>query len=101
VTRTLLGIRSPDRSLLTQVFQNIPAIGRFKTVEASFNRRFSNRWSANAGFSFTWAREHNNTWAANTISPNQYPNSPNDTSLNDTTAWSFKATATRRRSASA
>ncbi len=94
VTRSYLGVRSPSAAALRQVFMNVPAIGRFKSVEASLNRRMSRRWSANTGFAYTWSREHLNIFANNNISPSVYPNSPNDTSLNNTTSWSFKASGT-------
>jgi hypothetical protein len=91
VTRSYLGVRSPSADALRQIFTNVPAIGRFTTAEVSFNRRLSNRWSANTGFAYTWSREHLNVFAGNNVSPSVFPNSPNDTSLHDTTSWSFKA----------
>lgn len=94
VLRTFLGVRNPPADALRQVFTNVPAIGRFKTVDVSFNRRLSNRWSANAGFAYTWSREHLNAFGGNNVSPSVFPNSPNDTSLHDTTSWNIKASGT-------
>jgi Carboxypeptidase regulatory-like domain len=93
-TRQYLGAPTPSADALRQVFMNVPGIGRFKTVELSLNRRMANRFSANVGGAFTWSREHSNTIAGNLVAPVNYPNSPNDTSLNDSTAWSLKASGT-------
>ncbi len=80
----------------TQVIQSLPAIGRYKSIETALSKRFSQRWSVGLGFGYSWIREHNTAQAGNTISPSLdgragYPNTPNDTSLNSQTTWSFKA----------
>ncbi|MGH9197220.1 MAG: hypothetical protein ACRD1T_15960, partial [Acidimicrobiia bacterium] len=72
------------------VIQNVPAISRYKTLELSLNKRFTNRWSAGLGFGYTWTRENQDTYRGNTISPSQYKNSPNDTDLHEFTNWGFK-----------
>jgi hypothetical protein len=36
---------------------NLAQGGRYKTFEASVNKRFSSRWSMQAGGSHTWAHE--------------------------------------------
>ena len=46
---------------------NTPRFSRYKTVEASMNKRLSNRWSMQAGGSHTWAHDF----------PGAYPNNPN------------------------
>ena len=60
-TLTLLGVpNSADvdtRFPLTNVTKNTPRFSRYKTVEASVNKRLSNRWSLQAGGSHTWARD--------------------------------------------
>ena len=92
---TFLGIPTSRLGPATRVFMNVPAIGRFKTLELSMNKRTSRRWSAQAGFSYTWTKEHGGggafTYLGNNVSPNIYPNSPNDTSPNAFTSWSVKA----------
>jgi hypothetical protein len=100
--RTLTFLATPNSQLgpATLVIQNVPAIGRYKTIEGSVNRRLRDRWSFGAGFGYTWTREHNGSATpnlairGNTITPSLYPNSPNDTSLNDSTGWGFKAFGT-------
>ena len=69
---------------LTNVTQNTPRFSRYKTFEASLNRRFSNRWSAQIGGSHTWAHDF----------PNNYPNNPNVPFDEDTTRWDFKLSGT-------
>lgn len=95
VSRTYLGI--PNAALgqfpSTSVFQNVDAIGRYKTIEASVNKRLSHRWSAGFGGGHTWTKEHGNTYQSNTVSPNFFPNTPNDTSLQEFTGWGFNAHA--------
>jgi hypothetical protein len=89
-TITLLGVpNTPDvntRFPLTNVTMNTPRFSRFKTVEASMNKRMSNRWSIQAGGSHTWARD----FPATPVNPNDYPNTPNGTFDEPTTRWDFK-----------
>jgi hypothetical protein len=91
---TLLGIRNSELGPATQVVMNLPEIGRYKTVELSLNKRMSGRWSFGTGFSHTWTKEHANAYASNTVSPSDYPNSPNDTSLHEFTGWGFQTYGT-------
>jgi carboxypeptidase family protein len=83
-TLTLYGVpNTPDvntRFPLTNVTMNTPRFSRYKTVEASLNRRFSHRWSMQAGGSHTWAHDF----------PGNYPNNPNGTFDEETTRWDFK-----------
>jgi hypothetical protein len=85
---TLYGI---PRSQLTafpnnQVLMNIPGYeGRYKTVEASFNKRAGRQVSLTGGYAFTWL--HDDTDYG-------YPNTPNSPPLSDATRWSFKASGT-------
>ena len=66
----------------TQVVMNLPRFGRYKTVEASLNKRYGNKWSASMGGSYTMQN--------NFI--NGYPQNPNQPGAEDRTLWSFKAT---------
>lgn len=88
---TLLGLPTSQAANFPtgQVVSNIPGrIGRFNTVEWSFTKRHSNRWSAQGGFSFTKQR---NFPSGVTQSINQHPNMPD---VQDRTFWSFKLTGT-------
>jgi len=77
---------------LTNVTMNTPRFSRYKTFEASMNRRFSNKWSAQIGGSYTWAHDFSGN----------YPNTPNGTTTTgtnapfdeDTTRWDFKLSGT-------
>ena len=69
--------RFPD----TQFVMNLPQFARYKTVETSMSKRYSNRWSATIGFGYTWTQDF----------PNDYPQSPNQPGAQDTTGWGFKA----------
>ena len=69
---------------LTNVTQNTPRFSRYKTVEASMNKRLSNHWSAQIGGSYTWAHDF----------PGAYPNTPNGAFDEDNTRWDFKVSGT-------
>jgi len=64
-----------------QVVMNLPNFGRYKTVEASLNKRYGNRWSGSMGLGYTM--QHN--------FPNGYPQNPNQPGAEDRTNWNFKA----------
>ncbi|HJU41429.1 MAG TPA: carboxypeptidase regulatory-like domain-containing protein [Vicinamibacterales bacterium] len=87
-TLTLFGVPlTPDvntRFPLTNVTQNTPRFSRYKTMEASMAKRWSDRWSAQIGGSYTWANDF----------PNNYPNNPNATFDVNTTRWDFKLSGT-------
>ena len=87
-TLTLLGVpNSSDvntRFPLTNVVMNTPRFSRYKTLEASMNRRLANRWAAQIGGSYTLAHDF----------PGAYPNNPNGTFDGDTTRWDFKLSGT-------
>jgi len=93
---TLLGIPAEllGQYPATQVIQNVPSIGRYKTFELATNKRFSNRWSLVSGFSYTWTREHARAYFGNVITGSLaepgYPNTPNDPSTHEFTTWNFK-----------
>ncbi|HUQ87060.1 MAG TPA: carboxypeptidase regulatory-like domain-containing protein [Vicinamibacterales bacterium] len=84
----LLGVpNTPDvntRYPLTNVTMNTPRFSRYKTFEASMQKRLSNRWSAQIGGSHTWAHDF----------PGNYPNNPNVPFDEDTTRWDFKLSGT-------
>jgi len=68
----------------TQYVTNLPEFGRYKTIEASANKRYGNKWSASFGGAFTWLHDF----------PNNYPQTPNQPFDEDRTTWSFKASGT-------
>ena len=67
----------------TQVVMNLPQYGRYKTIEASLNKRYSNKWSGQLGFGYTMQNNF----------VNGYPQNPNQPGAEDRTLWNFKATA--------
>jgi hypothetical protein len=91
---TLTGIPSSLTSQFptNQVVMNIPGedgrFSRYKTIEASVNRRFSNRWSASIGGAHTWMRDFPETVA------NSYPTAVNLPGAVDRSVWNFKVTGT-------
>ncbi len=70
-----------DRSV---VQMNTDQFSRYKTVEASINRRYANKWSASFGGSYTMLHDFFNG------RPQDTPNNPG---VGDRTTWNFKATA--------
>src|SRR4029453_18748703 len=68
----------------TNVTMNTPRFSRYKTIEASMNKRLANSWAAQAGGSYTRAPDF----------PNNYPNNPNVPFDEDTTRWDFKVSGT-------
>lgn len=75
---------------LGQVVMNVPGDGRFsryKTVEASVNRRFAARWSAQVGGAYTWLHDYPESVA------NSYPQRPDLPGVQDRGVWNLKATA--------
>jgi hypothetical protein len=91
-TLTLLAVPTAQASQfpITNVTQNTPRFSRYKTFEASMNKRLSNRWSAQVGGSHTWATDFPGT----PVNPNGYPNTPNGTFDEATTRWDFKLSGT-------
>ncbi len=85
---SLLGVPNTadvnTRFPLTNVTMNTPRFSRYKTVEASMNRRLANRWSAQIGGSHTWAHDF----------PGAYPNNPNGIFDQDNTRWDVKVSGT-------
>jgi hypothetical protein len=68
---------------ITNSIQNSPDNGTYKTVEFSLNKRQSHRYSASAGFGYTWQHDF----------PRGFPNTPNGPGDYDFTIYSFKANA--------
>ncbi|MDP2391272.1 MAG: hypothetical protein Q8N52_13165, partial [Acidobacteriota bacterium] len=76
--------------------------GTFKTLEFSANKRYSNRWSMNASYSYTWTEQYGNlyfnnrfgTAVANFSLFGSYPSNPNEKTLNEYTDWNAKISGT-------
>jgi hypothetical protein len=69
-----------DRSVIQS---NTDQFARYKTIEASVNRRYSDKWSASFGGSYTMLQDFFNG------RPQDTPNNPG---VGDRTTWNFKAT---------
>ncbi len=99
--RTFLAIPAAQLPSLSsaQVIDNVEGKGRYKTVEASVNKRLSQGWSGGVGFGYTWSEEGNSTLANNTVSNfipccdfRSFVNlTPNDTSRHEYRGWGLKA----------
>jgi hypothetical protein len=83
---TMFGVSSADQGRFptTRYVTNLPEWGRYKTVEASANKRAGGNFSASFGGSYTWLYNF----------PNNYPNTPNQPGAEHRTTWQFKASAT-------
>jgi hypothetical protein len=66
----------------TSIVMNVPQFSRYKTVEVTLNRRYSNKWSAQVGGGFSWLNDF----------PNGYPQNPNQPGAEDRTTWNLKLT---------
>ena len=87
----------------TQLTTNIPGYeGDYKTLEFSANKRYGNRWSLNASYSYTWTEEYNRTYFNQTFGTavsnfslfGAYPTNPNEKTLNEFTNWNAKVSGT-------
>jgi hypothetical protein len=85
------------------VTMNIPGYeGTYNTIEIAANKRYSQRWSLNASYSYTWTEEFGNLYYNNRFGTpvNQfsffgaYPTNPNDRTENDFTTWNAKISGT-------
>jgi len=83
---TVYGIPTATASQFptNQVVQNSPDDGRYKTIEASINKRLSHRYSLSAGYGYTWRHDF----------PYGYPNTPNGPDDYDFSSAGFKANGT-------
>ena len=82
---TYLGIPTATFNTLDRSNQqmNVNQFARYKTFEASLNRRYADKWSASMGFGYTMQHDFA------TGAPQYTPNNPG---VNDRTGWGFKAT---------
>jgi len=87
---TLLGIPQAQLAEARQIITNTGQNGRYKTIEASITKRYSQRWSASVGGSYTI--RNNYPFSSTTTQPT-YPNTPNSPGLYTRTSWDFKMTS--------
>ncbi len=85
----------------SNITTNIPGYeGTYKTLEISANKRYTQRWSINASFSYTWSEEYGNNYFNNrtgTAVPTggwsffgSFPTNPNEKTFNEFTNWSLE-----------
>jgi hypothetical protein len=84
-TLTYLGMPQSQSAQfpVSTVVMTTPQYGRFKTFELATTKRFSNRWSMQAGGSYTMLKN---------FPTGNYPQNPNLPGVEDRTTWNFKAT---------
>jgi hypothetical protein len=99
----IFNLDNPAGRPVTNLVTNIDGYeGDYKTFELSSNKRYSNRWSMNASFSYTWTAEYGRTYFNNVFATavNQfslfgaYPTNPNEHTFNEFTNWNAKFSAT-------
>jgi hypothetical protein len=79
---TLFSIPSATAGPATARVMNVGEYSRFKTYELSLSKRYSNRWSVQAGGAHTWSTDF----------PNGPQRSPNNPGAEDRSYWNFKLT---------
>ena len=101
-TFAFLNLDDPSRGS-SQLTTNIDGYeGTYKTLEVSARKRFAQRWSMNASFSYTWTHEFGNNYANNRFGTaisnfsffGSFPSSPNERTENDFTNWMLKVSGT-------
>jgi hypothetical protein len=99
----ILNLDNPAGRPVTNLVTNVEGYeGDYKTFEISSNKRYSNRWSMNASFSYTWTEEYGRTYFGNVFATavsnfslfGAFPTNPNEHTLNEFTNWNAKFSAT-------
>ncbi|HEX8029654.1 MAG TPA: TonB-dependent receptor [Vicinamibacterales bacterium] len=94
----LFNLDDPTRGTSNRV-QNVDGYeGTYRTFEVSANKRYSQRWSLNASFSYVWTEEFGNTYFGNRVTSlvqqfslfGSYPLNPNERTANEYTTWNSK-----------
>jgi hypothetical protein len=102
-TFNLFNLDNPAGRPITQFTTNIDDYeGTYRTVEFSSNKRYSNRWSMNASFSYTWTEEWNRTYfgqvfgtaVSNFSLAGAHATNPNESTFNEFTNWNAKFSGT-------
>ncbi len=87
----------------SQVTTNIPGYeGTYKTLEFSANKRYGQRWSLVASYSYTWTEEFGNLYFNNRFGTavsqfsffGSYPTNPNERTRNEFANWNAKVSGT-------
>ena len=101
-TFAFLNLDDPSRGS-SQLTTNIDGYeGTYKTLEVSARKRFAQRWSMNASFSYIWTHEFGNNYANNRFGTaisnfsffGSFPSNPNEHTENDFTNWLLKFSGT-------
>jgi hypothetical protein len=101
-TLNLFNIDNPAR-VTQNVVRNVEGYeGNYKTLEFSANKRYGQRWSMNASYSYTWTNEFHNTYFGNRFASVVQNSSlfgptatnPNENLLHDFTNWNVKVSGT-------
>ena len=101
-TLQLFNIDNPARAP-SNVVRNVDGYeGNYKTLEFSANKRYGQRWSMTASYSYTWTNEWHNTYFGNRFASVVQQSSlfgptatnPNEYLLHDFTNWNLKVTGT-------
>jgi hypothetical protein len=94
---------SDTATVANNITRNIDGYeGTFKTLEFSANKRYSNRWSMNTSFSYTWTHQFGNLYFNNRFGTTvqnfslfgSYPSNPNEKTENEYTDWNAKVSGT-------
>jgi hypothetical protein len=98
----LFNIDNPAR-VSNNVVRNVDGYdGSYKTLEFSANKRYGQRWSMNASYSYTWTREFHNTYFGNRFASLVQNSSlfgptatnPNENLEHDYSNWNLKVSGT-------
>ncbi|MGH9347338.1 MAG: carboxypeptidase regulatory-like domain-containing protein [Vicinamibacterales bacterium] len=99
----VFNLDNPAGRPVTQFTTNIDGYeGTYRTLELSSNKRYSDRWSMNASFSYTWTEEYNRTYFNNVFATavsnfalfGPFPTNPNEHTFNEFTNWNAKFSGT-------
>jgi len=85
----LVGIPQAELGSATRRYQNTDVYGRYRTIEASVNKRMSDRWSLGFGTGYTWTEEREDQYRGQTVAPDDFTTSPNDTNTHEFTTFGF------------
>ena len=102
-TFNLFNLDNPAGRPITQFTTNLDDYeGTYRTIEFSSNKRYSNRWSMNASFSYTWTEEYNRTYFNNVLGTavsnfslaGAHATNPNEHTFHEFTNWNAKFSGT-------
>jgi hypothetical protein len=102
-TLSLFNLDNPAGRPVTNFVTNIDDYeGTYRTLEFSSNKRFSNRWSMNASYSYTWTEEWSRTYFNNVFGTpvsqfslfGAHATNPNERTFHDYTSWNAKFSGT-------